>query len=166
MTRSIMVAISDNYAIGKDNDLIWNMPADLAYFKQVTKGHFVIMGRLSFESLGGKSLPGRVNIIVTRNREYRKENCLVFHSLEDALAAGDQHKQEEVFILGGGKIYAEALDKGLVNRMYITEIHGEFEGDTYFPRFDRSTWEEVKREDHEADEQNPYPYTFVVYEKK
>lgn len=166
MKRNIIVAVAENGVIGKDNDLIWHMPADLRHFKTTTKGHVVIMGRKSFESVGPGGLPSRLNMIVTRNKEYQAEGCLVFHSLEDALLLAKQHRQQEVFILGGGEIYRQALEKGLADQLIITEIHSSFEGDTTFPTVDTTQWIETQRVDHPADEDNHYPYSFVWYRRK
>jgi len=163
MIKSIMVARSDNNVIGKDNDLVWHMPADLKYFKEITSGHYVAMGRKTYESVD-KPLPNRLNIIITRQKDYYREACIVTHSLEEALALGEKNGQQEFFILGGAQIYKIALD--IADRIYLTEIHGEFEGDTFFPEIDHTAWKEVKREDHEADEKNPYPYSFVVLERR
>jgi dihydrofolate reductase len=165
MRRSIIVARADNRVIGKDNGLIWHMPHDLRFFKETTSGHYVIMGRKSYEAIN-KPLPNRLNIIVTRNKDYHKENCLVLHSLEEALVLAEKQRQEEVFILGGGEIYKQALDKGLVDRIYLTEIKDTFEGDTFFPELDPGQWKESHREEYQADHQNPHPYAFVTLEKK
>lgn len=162
MTISIMVARSDNNVIGKDNDLVWHMPADLKYFKETTSGHYVVMGRKTYESVD-KPLPGRLNIIVTRQSDYYREACIVVHSLEEALALGRENGQQELFILGGAEIYRLGLE--VADRIYLTEIHGEFEGDTFFPEIDQAIWKEVKRDDHEADEKNPHPYSFVILER-
>lgn len=165
MIRSIIVARADNRVIGKDNDLIWHMPHDLKYFKETTSGHYVLMGRKSFESVG-KPLPNRLNIIITRNPDYAAEGALVVHSLKDALVLADQQKQQEVFILGGGEIYRQALEQQLVDRIYLTEIKDSFEGDTYFPELDESQWQETHREEYQADHKNPHDYAFVTLEKK
>lgn len=162
MIKSIMVARSDNRVIGKDNDLVWHMPADLKYFKETTTGHYVIMGRKTYESVD-KPLPGRLNIIVTRQKDYHREGCIVVHNVEEAFALGEKNRQEEVFILGGSQIYALTMD--LADRIYLTEIQAEFEGDSYFPKIDDTQWKEVKREGHEPDEKNPHPYAFVVLQR-
>ncbi|AHM59578.1 dihydrofolate reductase region [Flammeovirgaceae bacterium 311] len=165
MIRSIIVARADNGVIGKDNGLIWHMPHDLKFFKDTTSGHYVIMGRKSYEAIN-KPLPNRLNIIVTRQQDYFKENCLVLHSLEKALQLAENQQQQEAFILGGGEIYRQALDNGWVDRIYLTEIKDSFEGDTYFPELDMSQWEETKREEYQADHQNPHAYAFVTLERK
>ncbi|MEL6534270.1 MAG: dihydrofolate reductase [Bacteroidota bacterium] len=165
MIRTIIVARAENGVIGKDNDLVWHLPKDLKHFKTYTKGHMLVMGRKSFESMGMGGLPGRLNMIVTRNRAYTAEGCLVFHSLEEALETAKAHRQQEVYILGGGEIYRQALEKDLVDRLVITEVHGEFEGDTTFPEFDANKFVEERREAHPADEQHSHGYTFVWYNR-
>lgn len=165
MKRTIVVAISDNYVIGKDNDLIWHMPADLAHFKRVTKGKYVLMGRKSFESIG-KPLPNRTNLIITRQPNYEAAGTVVLGSLDEALHYSEQAGQEEAIILGGGQIYAEALERDLADEMIITEVKAMFEGDTHFPDFDKSQWEETQRVVNQADERNPYDYNFVWYRRK
>jgi dihydrofolate reductase len=165
MIRSIIVARANNRVIGKDNGLIWHMPHDLKHFKNTTSGHYVLMGRKSFESLG-KPLPNRLNVIITRNKEYAAEGALVVHGLKEALQLAAEQKQQEVFILGGGEIYKQALDAGQVDRIYLTEIQDRFEGDTYFPELDMSQWQEVSRESFKADHQNPHDYAFVLLERK
>lgn len=165
MIRTIIVARADNRVIGRDNQLIWKMPNDLKFFKEKTSGHFVIMGRKSFESLG-KPLPNRLNIIITRNTAYAVEGAFVVHSLQEALKLAENQKQKEVFILGGGEIYKQAFEKSLVDKMYITEIKDSFEGDTYFPEYKRDEWQETNREEFQADHLNPHDYAFVTLEKK
>lgn len=164
MIRSIIVARADNGVIGKDNGLIWHMPHDLKFFKETTSGHYVLMGRKSYESVG-KPLPNRLNIIITRNTDYAAENCLVLHSLQEALALAEKQKQQEVFILGGGEIYKQALQQDVVDRIYLTEIKNTFEGDTYFPQIKESDWKEISRQEFKADHQNPHDYAFVVLER-
>ena len=163
MIKSIIVARADNNVIGKDNKLVWHMPNDLKHFKNTTMGHYIIMGRKTFESQK-KPLPGRTSIIITRNKNYEAEGCYVVHSLEDAYKIGRENKQKEVFVLGGAEIYTIALDS--VDKIILTEIKAEFEGDAFFPEIDPEKWKEVKREDFAADEKNPHPYSFVEYEKK
>lgn len=162
MIKSIIVARSANNVIGKNNDLVWHLPADLKYFKATTMGHFIIMGRKTFESMD-KPLPGRTTIVVTRNKNYRAEGCLIVNDLAAAYQIGNDHRQEEIFILGGGEIYKMAIDDA--DRIYLTEIKAEFEGDTYFPEIN-DDWKEVSRDAHPPDEKNKYPYAFVVYERK
>lgn len=156
---TIIAAIAENNALGKDNQLIWHLPADLRRFKKVTQGHAVIMGRKTFESLG-KPLPNRTNIIITKQKDYQKEDCIVVNSLEEALQCA---KDDNPFILGGAQIYRQALD--FADVLDLTIVHHEFDADAYFPEIDKNTWTEVSREHHLKDEQNPYDYSFVKYEK-
>lgn len=149
-----------NGVIGKNNTLPWRLPADLRYFRQLTTGHPIIMGRKNYEDIG-KPLPGRTNIVVTRQGAYTAPGCIVVNSIEQALmtaAAAD-----EVFVIGGADIYRQTLNAA--DRLYITEIDADIDGDTFFPEFDRSRWREVRRERHAADELNPYPYSFVLLER-
>ncbi len=166
MKKALIVAMAQNRVIGRNNKLPWYLPNDLKYFKQVTMGKPIIMGRLTFESIG-KPLPGRVNIVVTRNRDWQAEGVRVTHSLEDAydLAASiaDIDGRDEVMVIGGDQIYRAALP--LANRLYLTEVHAQVDGDAYFPAFDRSDWQEVAREDFAASEPNPYAYSFVVLDR-
>jgi len=163
MIKSIIAAKSNNNVIGKDNDLVWHMPADLKFFKNKTKGHWVIMGRKTFESMDGP-LPNRTHIIITRQPDYQAEGCYIVNSVEDAFRIAREQQLEQVFILGGAEIYALSMDKA--DQMYITEIKSTFEGDTFFPEIDMTYWKEVNREEHDADEKNPYPYAFVEYRKR
>ncbi|BAX79714.1 dihydrofolate reductase [Labilibaculum antarcticum] len=161
MNVSIIVAVSRNLVIGKDNQLIWKLSADLKRFKALTTGHTVIMGRKTFDSIG-KPLPNRTSIVVTRQKDYEIEGCIVVNSLEEAFEkAADQ---EEVFVIGGGAIYEEALAKA--NKVYYTKVHKNFEGDTFFPVLDLKEWESVKREDCYPDEKNEVPYSFIEYKRK
>ena len=165
MIRSIIVARAENGVIGKDNGLIWHMPNDLKFFKETTSGHYVLMGRKSYEAIG-KPLPNRLNVVITRNPDYAIEGALVTHSLTDALRLAKEQKQKEAFILGGGEIYRQALKDNLVDRIYLTEIKESFEGDTFFPETNPSDWKEISRQEFKADEKNPYDYAFVVLDRK
>ena len=160
---TIIAAIAKNNALGKDNDLIWHLPADLKRFKKITSGHHILMGRNTFESIG-KPLPNRTTIIITRNKNYFKDGCLIAHSIEDALDLVEN--DENIFIIGGAQIYKETIAKGLVDQLDITQVHQEFEADAFFPEIDLNIWEEVKREDYKADEKNKYDYSFISFIKK
>lgn len=161
MIISIIAAVADNMVIGNKNSLPWNLPADLEYFKKNTLGKPVIMGDKTFESIG-KVLPGRKNIILSFNKDYKVEGCITVVSIEEALK--EVGEDEEVMIAGGASIYKQFLP--LANRLYLTFIHHNFNGDTYFPKFDINEWKEVKRIDNKPDEKNIYPYSFVVLERK
>ena len=158
---TIIAAVGRNRALGKDNDLIWHLPADLRRFKSLTRGHHVIMGRKTFESLG-KPLPKRTNIIVSRNPDYRAEGCIVVNSLEKALEIASLDSNP--FILGGAEIYKQALS--FADHMDLTIVHEEFEADAFFPEFDPEEWELTGREDFEKDAENPYDYSFLQYKKR
>ena len=158
---SLIVAASENNVIGKNNDLLWHLPDDLKHFKRTTRGHHVIAGRKTFESQGSKPLPGRTNIIVTRNADYHAEGCIVTDSLEKAL---EQVKDDdEPFIIGGEQIYRMALP--MVDRIYLTRVHAELEGDTFFPELDMSQWKEVSRDYHEMDQRHRYAFSVITLDR-
>ena len=161
MILSLVVAMSENKVIGRDGDLPWRLPNDLKHFKQVTMGKPIIMGRKTWESLDVKPLPGRRNIVVTRNAGYEAEGAETSDSLESALTlvAGES----EVMVIGGAELFATALDTA--TRLHLTEVHAEIEGDTYFPDFDRSLWRETSREAHDVESDTP-AYSFLFLEKK
>ena len=152
--------MSENRLIGRAGALPWRLPSDLKRFKALTGGHTIIMGRKTFESLG-RPLPDRTSIIVTSNHGYRAEGALVAHSLEEALEKAGA--DGEVFIIGGGEIYRQALP--LADRLELTIVHAVLDGDTYFPEFDVKDWKLVGEEHHEADERHAYPFTFRRYER-
>jgi dihydrofolate reductase len=157
---SIIVAADENNVIGKDNDLIWHLPDDLKFFKKLTSGHAIVMGRKTFESIG-RPLPNRTNIIITRDKKFEAEGCTVVHSLEDALARSAN--DNEVFIVGGDQIYRLTLP--LADRIYLTRVHHQFDGDRHFPELG-SEWKETQSELHPKDEKHPYTFTFKTYEKR
>ena len=159
MIVTIVVAIAENYAIGKNNQLLWHMPADLKHFKNITTGHTVIMGRKTYDSVG-KPLPNRRNIIVTR-QDIKIEGCEVVKSIEDALALCAN--EDEVFIVGGAEIYKLTMSK--TDRIYLTIIHHSFDADTLFPEIDYTDWKETARQDHQPDEKNKFPYSFITLER-
>lgn len=159
---TIIAAIAKNNALGKDNDLIWHLPADLKRFKKVTSGHHILMGRNTFESIG-KPLPNRTSVIITRNNEYLKEGCLIANSVEEAIDLTDK---KDAFIIGGAQIYKETLAKNLADRLDITIVHHDFEADVFFPEIDMNIWKEISRENFMADEKNKYDYSFVSYIRK
>lgn len=160
---TIIAAIGKNNELGKDNDLIWHLPADLKRFKKITSGHYIIMGRNTFESIG-KPLPNRTTVIITRNNDYFKDGCLISNSIEDALELAKN--EENAFLIGGAQIYKQAIENNLVDKLDITIVHHEFEADVYFPKIDNNIWYEVAREDFKADEKNKYDYSFVSYVRK
>ena len=155
---ALVVAMAENRVIGKENKLIWHLPADLKHFKNITTGHPIIMGRKTFESIG-KPLPNRTNIVITRQTDFEAEGILVAHSLSDALMMAQQ-MDSDIFVIGGAEIYKQAMF--LADTIYLTEVHHTFDGDTFFPEIDSVLWEETSREEHEADEKNKYNYAFVT----
>jgi dihydrofolate reductase len=157
---SIIVAIAENNVIGANNQLIWHISEDLKRFKALTTGHCVVMGRKTFESIG-KPLPKRTNIVISRNRNLVIDGCTVVSSLEEAVGACGI--DEEIFIIGGGELYRQALP--LAKKLYITKVHREFVGDTFFPEIDYSQWSEVLREKGKPTENDGLEYTFVNYER-
>jgi len=162
MILSLVVAASTNNAIGKDNQLLWNLPNDMKYFKNVTWGMPVIMGRKTFDSLG-KALTGRKNIVITRQQGWKADNVIVVKSFDDAIFVAKETDANEIMIIGGGEIFKIAFEKA--KRIYITRVKAELEGDTYFPAIDPKIWHLVSQKDHEADEKHAYAYSFQVWEK-
>lgn len=161
MTRTLVVAVARNGVIGRDNRLPWKLPADLAYFKDVTMGKPIVMGRRTWESLG-RALPGRTNIVVTHDRGYVAPGAVVVGSLDEAWkAAGDA---PEVAVIGGTSLFRETLP--LADRIHYTEVLADVPGDTHFPPFDRSAWRETVVADHAKDERNEYPFRVVVLDRK
>jgi len=161
MKISIITAMDQNQLIGKDNALPWKIPADLQFFKRVTMGKPVIMGRKTFESIG-RPLPGRQNIIITRDPDYIIDGCDVVFSISAALMkAGDV---DEVMVIGGANVYQQFL--GQTDNLYMTRVQGKFEGDAWFPEIDFNQWVLAESEDHQADEKNECAYSFQVYKRK
>ncbi|MEL7002119.1 MAG: dihydrofolate reductase [Bacteroidota bacterium] len=165
MKISMIAAVAANRVIGKDNDLIWNLPDDMKFFMTKTSGHNIILGRKNYESLPKKyrPLPNRVNIIMTRNQDYEAEGAVIVGSLTDAIHTAEENGEKEVFIIGGGEIYKLGLD--VADTMYITEINAEFDGDAYFPQYDQKIWKEVERIHHPKDERHDYDFDFVTYQR-
>ncbi len=167
MILSLIAGIGKNNELGLGNKLLWDLPRDMKHFRDTTKGHPVIMGRKTFESIG-KPLPNRRNVVITRDMSYHPAGIEVVHSLEEAidlfkydvtpLPAG-----EEIFIIGGAEIYKQAID--LADRLYITHVDNAFEADTFFPAIDMNFWKEKRKEHHESDAENNLPMDFVLYEK-
>jgi dihydrofolate reductase len=155
---SIIVAVAENHVIGRDNQLIWHLPKDLRMFKNLTTGHPIIMGRKTFESIG-KPLPNRTSIIISRNTDFVAEGCIVVNSLADAIAEARKIETQETFIIGGAEIYKIALP--MCDKIYLTRVYHNFEGDTFFPEIKLNEWQEIKREINQIDEKHLYPFDFV-----
>ncbi len=168
MIISIIAAVAENYAIGKDNDLIWSLPKDMKYFMQTTTNHNILMGRLNYISIPEKYRPfkNRTNIIVTRQKDYKAEGCFVVNSIEDGIELATKNNEKELFIIGGGQIYKEVIEKNLVDKLYITWVHHEFEADTFFPEINLKQWDLVSSEKHDSDEKHKYPFTINIYNKR
>ena len=166
MVVSLIVAVSENKVIGKDNDLVWHLPSDMKFFKDTTKEHFVIMGRRNYESIPHKyrPLPKRTNVIVTRQDDYKAEGCVVVKSVEEAIELAKKSGDKEPFVIGGGQIYKYAIENNLVDRIYLTRVHTEINGDTYFEDLDDS-WKLVHTDLHPSDEKHPFAFTFQTFER-
>ncbi|RLD35169.1 MAG: dihydrofolate reductase [Bacteroidetes bacterium] len=163
MIISQIVAVSLNNVIGINNGLPWHMPDDQAWFKEKTWGHHIVTGRRNYEA-EGKALPGRVNIVLTRNPDYNIPDGIVVHHLEDTIEIAENAGETELFIVGGAEIYKLAMP--VTDRIYLTRIHTIVEGDTYYPEIDENIWKEVSRTSHTKDARNPFDYDFVIYERK
>ena len=164
MVISLIVAASTNNAIGKNNQMLWHLPNDLKFFKNTTWAMPVAMGRKTFESLGSKPLNGRVNIIITKQKNWKANGVVVVNSIEDAVFVAQQNDFKEIMIAGGGEIYKQALDKA--HRIYLTRVHAEIEGDTFFPEFNKSKFKLTTNRDFEADDKHAFAYSFQTWDKK
>ena len=163
MTLSAIVAIDRNGAIGRKGQLLCHLPADMKHFKEITMGHSIVMGRKTFESFPKGALPGRQNIVITRNRDYAPEGVTVVHSVDEAFKAATM--PGEVFVIGGAEIYHATFP--MVSTLYLTVIDYKFEDvDAYFPHIDMRSWTITSQEEHPADERNPYPFTFMTLKRK
>jgi dihydrofolate reductase len=159
---ALIAAFTENRVLGKDNQLIWHLPKDMRFFKTKTMGYPVIMGRKTFESFG-KPLPGRTNIIITRNPDYHAEGTIVVLSLDDAIAEAKKHTSDTIFIAGGSEIYHMALP--VADTMYLTHIHTQLDGDAFFPQFPESEWHVTEKEHSPADEKHAYSFDFVTWKR-
>ena len=160
---SLVVAASTNNAIGKDNQLLWHLPNDLKFFKNTTWGMVVVMGRKTFEAVN-KPLPGRINIVITRQAGWSAEGVVTATDLNDALKKAAETNCKEIFVIGGGEIYKQSM--AICNKIYITRVHATLDGDTFFPVIDESNWALASNEDFEADAKHAYGYSFQVWVKK
>ncbi len=164
---ALIVAMDKNRGIGKNNDLLWHLPADMAFFKETTMGQIVVMGRKNFESIPERFRPlqGRENAILTRNNSFTAPNCTIFHSLESCLKHYE-NDERTIFIIGGGEIYKQALEANIISEMYITEVATELAADTFFPEIDSSAWMSEIVLEKEKDERNPFDFTVCKYLRK
>ncbi|MEO8820349.1 MAG: dihydrofolate reductase [Ginsengibacter sp.] len=159
---SHIAAASENNSIGLNNDIPWKLSTDFKYFKNKTWGMPVIMGRNSFEAMK-TALPGRINIVITRNTNWQAENAFVVHTINEAIEKAKESEAKEIFIIGGGEIFKQTIS--IVDRIYLTRVHTTMEGDTFYPEIDKTKWQLKSEESHPADDKNNYPYTFEVWEK-
>ncbi|RAV98418.1 dihydrofolate reductase [Pseudochryseolinea flava] len=165
MKISLIAALAENRTIGKNNDLPWQLPDDMKYFMETTKGHHCIMGRKNYDSIPAKFRPlaNRENIVVTRQHNFTAPGCTVVNSIEAGIDIARKANEHETFIIGGAEIYRQSLS--YADRLYLTEIKATVDGDTFFPPVDHSQWKEISRRHHPTDEKHKYAFDFVVYEK-
>lgn len=159
---SMIVAIAENNAIGKDNQLLWHLPEDMKLFKKITEGHKIIMGKNTYYSLPKRPLPKRINIILTDKPGEQIDDCVMTYSIEDVISICDTDKEN--FIIGGGSVYRQFLP--IAQTLYITKVHESFEADIFFPPIDPVIWEVISIENHLKDDKHPYDYSFVTYKRK
>ena len=162
MIISSVVAMNQERVIGYENQIPWHLSADLKYFKKLTMGHHILMGRKCFQSIGNP-LPGRTNIIVTRDPYFIVSNCIIVHSIEEGLLRAKRNGEKEIFIIGGGEIYNQSMH--LWNKLYLTLVDYPCNGDTFFPEIHDDEWKLISKEDHLADEKNKINYSFITYER-
>lgn len=168
MKVSLIVAMDAKRGIGKNNDLMWHLPADMNFFKETTKNQIVVMGRRNYDSIPEKyrPLPNRLNVVLTRNKNFEAENCLVFNSLKDCLKHFENEEELKVFIIGGGEIYKMALDANCLDEMFITYVDGVFDADTFFPEFDENEWNSEIIGHKEIDEKHCCSFKIYLYKRK
>lgn len=164
MLISLIVAASTNNVIGKNNDLPWRLPADMKYFKNMTWGMPVIMGRKTFESMNSEPLAGRINIVITRHPTWRPEGAVVVHNWNDAMFVANDADCNEVFVIGGGEIFKDTIKKA--DRIYMTRVHTIIDGDVFFPEIDVKKWKRLSTRDCTADAKHAFNYSFEVWEKE
>lgn len=162
MKISLIAAVSENNTIGNKGSIPWYMPADLKHFKDLTMGHTIIMGQTTHESIG-RALPGRTNIILSFDKDYKSEGCFVFGSIPDALDFAEKQGETEAFIIGGASIYKQTIDSA--DRLYITKVLENIKGDTKFPKINSDKWKMLSNIKNDKDDKNPYDYNFLIYEK-
>ncbi|MEM7161321.1 MAG: dihydrofolate reductase [Bacteroidota bacterium] len=168
MEVTIIAAVATNYAIGKNNDLLWHLPKDMQFFKKTTSGHFVIMGRKNFYSIPEKfrPLPNRTNIVVSRRTDLEIEGVHIFSSVDKALDYAKIQEQKEVFVIGGGQVYNYFLHHDLVSKMLITHVTADFEADVFFPEIDQNKWHSNLLLDCPKDDRNPLDFSIIEYRRK
>ena len=168
MKVSLIVATGEDLEIGKNNDLLWHLPKDMRFFTQTTTGHHVIMGRRNWDSIPLKYRPlsNRQNIVVSRKKDLTLEGAQLVNSIQEGIEVARKNGETEAFIIGGGQIYRTALAEGLIDMMYITTVHANFDADTFFPSIELEKWQELSKEYYEADEKNSYAFTISKYLRK
>lgn len=168
MKVALIVAVDSDRGIGRNNDLMWHLPADMRFFRQTTSGHIVVLGRKNYESIPERfrPLPNRENAVLTRNRAFEAPGCEVFHSLEECLNHYKNEEERTVFIIGGGEIYRQALDLGVIEEMYITHVRKSFGADTFFPEFDPDDWTAEQIMEQSADEKHEAGFEILKYTKR
>src|SRR3990167_3943942 len=159
---SAIAAMTEHRVIGKGNKMPWHLPADLKHFKTITNGHQVLMGRKTYESIGNP-LPNRTNIILTRDHKYSAPDCIILNDAESAVSLATELDMDEIFVIGGAEIYRQLMPQ--IQRVYLTIVHHDFEGDAFFPELKMDEWQEISRERNTADEKNKFDYSFVVMER-
>jgi len=162
MIISIIAAVAENGVIGNKNTLPWHLPSDMKHFRETTTGHCIIMGQKTYDSIG-KALPGRINIVLTFDTNFKSEGCITVTSIEEALRVAGAKNEDEVFIIGGASVYKQFI--GIANRLYITRVHHSFVGDAFFPDIDLKVWHLKKTEKHKKNDNNLFDFDFEVYEK-
>ncbi len=167
MKVALIVAMDKNRGIGKDNDLMWDLPVDMKFFKYTTQGHVVVLGRKNYESIPEKyrPLPNRENAVLTRNKSYKAEGAIVFHSLDECLKHYSSETERTIFIIGGGEIYRQAMEMNVIDEMYITHIEQNYDADTFFPNFELNDWTSEILFNHTKDDKNEASFEVVRYSK-
>jgi dihydrofolate reductase len=168
MKVSLIVAMDTKRGIGKNNDLMWHLPADMNFFKETTKNQIVVMGRKNYDSIPKKfrPLPNRLNVVLTRNKDFKADDCLVFNSLNDCLHYFEKELERKIFIIGGGEIYKMILDSNYLNEMFITYIDGVFDADTFFPNFNENEWTSEMIDEQPRDEKHSNAFKIIHYYRK
>ena len=162
MNVSIIAAVSKNFVIGYKGIIPWHIPEDLKRFKKITSGHHIIMGRKTYEAIG-HPLPDRTNVVITRNKKYKAQGCVIVNSFKEAIVFAKNNKEMEAFIIGGEQIYKLALP--IADKIYLTRVHHNFKGDSFFPKINTDNWKEIYRQNHPKDKDNPFPNEFIIFEK-
>jgi len=163
---SLIAAHTLNRVIGRNNDLPWKLPNDMKFFMNTTKGHHVVMGRKNYDSIPPKfrPLPDRTNLVLTRQKDFKAEGCIIINSIEEGISIARKEKEQELFMIGGSEVYKMTLP--IANRLYLTEIQTELEGDTFFPEFNKNEWSRTVLDSHPIDEKHKYAFDFVRYDRK